>query len=57
MNEMEILIAGFCGGAIASSLMGLIFYSHVKMIFEERIKTLQFQLTALRVEINSGYEK
>jgi len=57
MSEMEVLIAGFVGGAVAASVMGLVFYSHVKMVFEERLRTLQFQLTALRVEINSGYEK
>jgi energy-converting hydrogenase Eha subunit G len=57
MSEMEVLIAGFVGGAVAASIMGLVFYSHVKMVFEERLRTLQFQLTALRVEINSGYDK
>ena len=57
MSKMEVLIAGFVGGAIAASVMGIVFYGHVKYLFEERIRTLQFQLTALRVEINSGYEK
>ncbi len=57
MTEIDILIAGFVGGAIAASIMGVVFYGQVKYLFEERIRTLQFQLTALRVEINSGYEK
>lgn len=55
MSEIEMLIAGMVGGAMASAAMSLAFLAHIKFIYDERIKTLQYQVAALRVEINSGY--
>lgn len=55
MSEFEILIAGLVGGALSGAAMSLAFLGHIKFIYDERIKTLQYQVAALRVEINTGY--
>ena len=55
MNEIEMLIAGFVGGSIASSVMGMVFWAHIKWCYDEKFKSLQLQLIALRSEVSTGY--
>lgn len=55
MTEIEILISGFVGGALAASVVAMAFLAHIKWCYDEKIKTLQYQLVALRTEMNTGY--
>lgn len=53
--ELDALIAGFIGGAIASFAFMAVIVGHVKYVFHDRMKQFQIQLIALRAELNSSY--
>lgn len=55
MTEMDVLISAFVGGALAASAMSLIFWAQIRWAYDEKLKALQYQLMALRIELNSGY--
>lgn len=55
MSEMEILISAFVGGSLAASAVAIAFLGHIKWCYDEKIKTLQYQLIALRSEMSVGY--
>ena len=55
MSEFQMLLAGFVGGALSASVMSMIFLGHIKWCYDEKIKSLQLQLIALRSEVSTGY--
>lgn len=55
MSEMEILISAFVGGSLAATVVSMVFLAHIKWCYDEKIKTLQYQLIALRSEMSVGY--
>lgn len=52
---MEILITAFVGGSLAATAVAMAFLAHIKWCYDEKIKALQYQLIALRIEMSSGY--
>lgn len=57
MSELDAMIAGAVGGSMAALGMAFVLLGHIKWHFDQKIKDLQFQLIALRAELNAGYEK
>ncbi len=57
MNEIDLLIAGLTGGAIAGVVTCVALQSHIYMVIQEKIKSLEIQLLSLRIELNKEYDE
>lgn len=57
MNEIDLLLSGFTGGAISGLITVLVFYFKILFSFNEKIKTIQLQLISLRIELNKYYDE
>ena len=55
LTDIDMLMAGFVGGAISAFAIAVVMFNQIKFAFGERVSTLEMQLLALRVELDSSY--
>ena len=55
MTEIDALIAGAVGGSLAGIVMCLALLGQIRFAYEEKFRTLQYQIIALRVELNKEF--
>lgn len=53
-SEVDLIIAGFSGGAIAGFLTVLACLGHMKWCFDQKLKLMQMQIVALQVSVGVG---
>ncbi len=53
MTEIDVFLTGFAGGAIAAMAIALALYSQIKFIYDQKLKALQFQVSAIRSHLSS----
>ena len=54
MNEIDVLVAGACGGFISAALMSAIILGQIRWSYEQKLKVLQMQIVALQVAVGSS---
>jgi energy-converting hydrogenase Eha subunit G len=57
MTEIDVFLTGFAGGAIAAMGIALALYSQVKFTYDEKLKALQMQVSAIRSHLSSDIYK
>ena len=50
-TEIDMLVAGFTGGAVAGFITVIACLGHMKWCFDQRLKLLQLQIVALQVAV------
>lgn len=54
MNEIDAMIAGAVGGLVSAGIMTMLALGQIKWAYDQKLKALQIQISALRSSIGYG---